>query len=157
MVSEPSHVCVLRMSGSQAVRTYLYVPGPHVVFVPLQGEVSVLLAHKSHQRLSVPPALGIQTKRCASPLERTEQGAGERERERKKIQSGEDDTQPMIPLGLLSKTEIGENPLGNIESFEKSCNILIRRLPWQTPGSDHRVVVNKFHLAAVDQAKPQVA
>lgn len=94
---------------------------------------------------------------AAPPLWKEQNREQERERERKKIQSGEDDTQPMIPLGLLSKTEIGENPLGNIESFEKSCNILIRRLPRQTPGSDHRVVVNKFHLAAVDQAKPQVA
>lgn len=35
-----------------------------------------------------------------------------------------------IPLGLLSQIEIKENQLGNIESFEESCNILIRRLPW---------------------------
>ena len=35
-----------------------------------------------------------------------------------------------ITLGLLSQIEIKENQLGNIESFEESCNILIRRLPW---------------------------
>lgn len=115
----------------------------------------MLLTHKSNQSLSIPPTLGIQTKCCTSPLQRTEQGAVGGKK--KKIQSGEDDTQSMIPLGLLSKTEMRENQLGNIEAFEKSCNILIRRLPWQTPGSDYRVVVNKFHLAAVDQAKLQVA
>ena len=30
-----------------------------------------------------------------------------------------------IPLGLLSQIEIKENQLGNIESFEESCNILL--------------------------------
>lgn len=77
------------MSGSQVVRTYLYVPGPHVMFVPLQCEVSVLLTHKSNQSLSIPPTLGIQTKCCTSPLERSEQGAVGKEKKKKKIQSGE--------------------------------------------------------------------
>lgn len=68
-------------------------------------------------------------------------------------QWGENDRKSIIPLGLFNKIEIKENQLGNIESFEESCNILIRRLPWQTSCPDYRVVVNKFHLAAADSSK----
>lgn len=50
-----------------------------------------------------------------------------------------------------------ENQLGNIESFEEPCNILIWRLPGQTSSSHHCAVINKFHLAAVKETQLHVA
>lgn len=38
--------------------------------------------------------------------------------------------------------------LGDVEPSEESSNVLVRRLPRQTPGSDHRVVAHFLHLAA---------
>lgn len=43
----------------------------------------------------------------------------------KKIQSGEEDTTPRVPLGLGSNTEMRANQLGNVESFEKPRDVLI--------------------------------
>lgn len=37
--------------------------------------------------------------------------------------------------------------LGNVEPSEESSDVLVGRLPWQTPGSDHRVVAHFLHLA----------
>lgn len=37
--------------------------------------------------------------------------------------------------------------LGNVEPSEESGDVLVRRLPRQTPGSDHRVVAHFLHLA----------
>lgn len=121
----------LQMSGCRVVRTYLYVPGTHVMFVPLQGEVSVLLTHESHQSLSIPPTLGIQTKCCTSPLERSEQGAVWK----KKIQSEKNDRQPMIPLGLLSKKiEIKKKPTWQYWVLWKTLQYLDPRTAMANPG-----------------------
>lgn len=41
--------------------------------------------------------------------------------------------------------------LGDVEPPEESRDVLVRRLPRQTPGSDHRVVAHFLHLAAEDK------
>lgn len=40
------------------------------------------------------------------------------------------------------------NVLGDVEASEKSSDILVRRLPRQSSGSDHRVVTHFLHFTA---------
>lgn len=40
------------------------------------------------------------------------------------------------------------NILGNVEAFKEPSDVLVRRLPWQPSGSDHRVVAHFLHLTA---------
>lgn len=46
---------------------HLDVAVSHVVFVTLQGQVSVFRVYEAHQGLTIPPALSIQTKSYTSP------------------------------------------------------------------------------------------
>lgn len=46
---------------------------------------------------------------------------------------------------------IAADILGNVESSEESSDVLVRRLPWQPSGSDHRVVTNFLHLTAANK------
>lgn len=67
-----------------------------------------------------------------------------------------------IPHGL---TKISENPtlkknnkknmllLGNVEALEEASDVLVWRLPWQPPGSDHCLTVHSFCLTAARQDK----
>lgn len=68
---------------------------------------------------------------------------------------GERTENPVLLWNWAKQRE--ENQLGNIESFEEPCNILIRRLPGQASSPHHCVVINKFHLAAVNQTQLHVA
>lgn len=40
------------------------------------------------------------------------------------------------------------NVLGDVEASEESSDILVRRLPRQSSGSDHRVVAHFLHFTA---------
>lgn len=50
---------------------YLNISIPHVVFVSLQRQLSVFLAHKANQSFSIPPPLSIQAQRNPSSKEKS--------------------------------------------------------------------------------------
>lgn len=53
-------------SSSRVQTGYLYVSIAHVVFVSLQGQVSVFLADEANKGFSIPPPLSVKAK-CNPP------------------------------------------------------------------------------------------
>lgn len=51
---------------------------------------------------------------------------------------------------------IKSNILGNTEAFEEASDVLVWRLPWKTPRSDHRLTVHRLRLTAEEAEKQKI-
>lgn len=49
---------------------------------------------------------------------------------------------------------IKSNILGNAEAFKEASDVLVWRLPWKSPRSDHRLTVHGLCFAAEESKKP---
>lgn len=104
------------------------------MLVSLQGQVSVFLTDEAYKSFSIPPALSIKTECNPSSVQHNRQVSAE-------------DRQEIVSCTMVKEI------LGNVESSEEPSDVLVRGLPRQPPGSDHRAVAHLLHLTAAQMHK----
>lgn len=76
-ISRVQSLPLWRRQGSGGEAGYLDVSAAHVVLVPLQGQVSVLLADEANQSFPIPPALSVQAERHPASAQHNRQVSAE--------------------------------------------------------------------------------